>query len=253
MEKDKINKLLKSRKGERIILFLVVASILLLSACKRKIPKFNFYENSVTGEIMSVSDYNTFVEKLGKAYTDSTNGKARLYLNINIYDIRTSSDSVIGIFTYDVRIGKDFIVRNDSTRTHKINMKIDPHTFTTLNGDVITIGGNQDKPTMINLWFVGCSGCAAEIPTLNELHKKYADKMNFIALNYQDKKSIERFLNNRTYTFTQISDAGSFIDSIRSSAYPENIFIDKHGYIKYIEGVVPAYVFEEIIEWMIVQ
>jgi thiol-disulfide isomerase/thioredoxin len=139
----------------------------------------------------------------------------------------------------------------DDTRTQKINMKVEPQTFTTIKGDEITIGGVQDKPTMINLWFVGCSGCIAEIPTLNELYNKYADKVNFIAMTFQHQKQVERFLLQKKFTFTHITSADPFIEHISTSPYPESIFIDKQGYIKYVEGIIPSNEFEEIIEELI--
>ena len=250
MTKERTKKVFKFRIKVYVTVFSLVALILLLSACNRMRPKVDFYENLYTGEIISASDFDNYVVKLINAYSDSTNGKANVNFHLRK---RTSSDSIIGSFTYSVRVGKEYLVRGDDARNQKINMKVEPQTFTTIIGDVITIGGVQDKPTMINLWFVGCRGCVKEMPVLNELQKKYADKMNFIAMTFEDKKAVEKFLRRKQFTFTHISNAENFIQYIGTSPYPESIFIDKDGYIKYIEGVISSHEgsadhFKEIIE-----
>ena len=256
MTKERLKKGFKSRINVCIAFFAFFAIVLSFSACNRKIPKVNFYENLYTGEIIDAEDFKTFAEKLVAAYSDSTDGKAKVFFQI--YQIRTSADSVIAPFKYDVRIGKAYIVRADDAREQKVNMKVEPQTFTTIEGDEITIGGVQDKPMMINLWFVECSGCVAEIPALNELRKKYADKMSFIAMTFEDKKHVEKFLNRKQFTFLHVVNAEEYIKYIGTSPYPESIFIDKHGYIKYVESVISGGVgsashFEEIIEELIMQ
>jgi thiol-disulfide isomerase/thioredoxin len=247
----------KKNSGLRItvgVVFLVVVAIFLAyTALKRKMPKYEYYENQITGEILNHSEFMDFAKNLIQAYSDSTDGKSNVLFHLGR---RISEDSVIATFKYDVRVGKNYIVRSDNSRSEKIDMKIEPQTFTTINGDMITIGGVQDKPTMINLWFISCPGCVAEMPALNDLQKKYADKMNFIAITFEGKKAVERFLFLRKFTFTHISDADLFIKSIGTKPYPESIFIDKQGYIKYVEGVISgkkgsAVHFEEIIEELI--
>ena len=53
-------------------------------------------------------------------------------------------------------------------------------------------------------------------------------------------------------------NAENYIKYIGTSPYPESIFIDKHGYIKYVEGLISGDVgsashFEKIIEELILQ
>ncbi len=73
-------------------------------------------------------------------------------------------------------------------------MNIPSRIFKSLDGDSLQIGGKQTKPTVINLWFIRCGGCVAEILALNLLHKKYASKVNFIALADDDAKNVKKFL-----------------------------------------------------------
>jgi thiol-disulfide isomerase/thioredoxin len=200
-----------------------------------------YYKNIYTNKIIRDADMRSFVDSLNSEYSDSILGTSNIIFLIN--KTIEKKDSVIRFFTYDVRVGLEYLVR--SREYPKIGMTIPATKFKTINGDSVQIGGVQDKPTVINLWFLKCGGCIAEIPALNRLYEKYAYKVNFIALTFDNEKDVRSFLNKMPYNYTHIaSEDGKdkennikpFIESIESYPYPENIFVDKLGTIKYIEG-----------------
>ena len=57
----------------------------------------------------------------------------------------------------------------------------------------------KGKPTIINLWFTNCPPCIDEIPTLNSLKEKYGNKINTIAITFQDRGKV--YLFNKIYNF----------------------------------------------------
>ncbi|WP_232764045.1 TlpA family protein disulfide reductase [Salegentibacter salinarum] len=157
-----------------------------------------------------------------------------------------SDDSVIQPFKYDLRVGKEYLMRSNSY--DKIGMKIPAQKFELVGGDEIIIGGKANKPTLINLWFTSCGGCIQEMPVLNELKVKYAEKVNFIAMTFNEAEEVSEFLEKRKFNFRHVTDARDFIGTIKSYPYPENIFIDKNGVIKYIEQGASVRHFESIID-----
>lgn len=42
--------------------------------------------------------------------------------------------------------------------------------------------GNLSKPTVLNFWYVTCSGCVAEMPDINEFYESYGSEIDVIAL-----------------------------------------------------------------------
>ncbi|MBK6979928.1 MAG: TlpA family protein disulfide reductase [Cytophagaceae bacterium] len=214
------------------IQYLLIGIILLSSCGQNRRPKPDFYKNLYTQEILNKTQYLELIKSLSAKYNDST--KTIPDIKIHFKSLEISNDSIIQPFKYDVRIGNEYIVRADSFE--KIGMKISPKTFLTTNGERIQIGGKQTKPTLINLWFVECGGCVAEIPALNKLQENYADKVNFIAITFDDDKKVLRFLKNKEFNFKHITNANQFIEYIGTKPYPENIFIDKDGFIRNIEG-----------------
>jgi thiol-disulfide isomerase/thioredoxin len=153
--------------------------------------------------------------------------------------LEKSSDSIIQNFKYDLRIGNKYIIRSKDYK--KIGMKIPQQYFTSVNGEKIIIGGKKEKPTLINLWFIHCPGCIAEMPALNKLKEKYAEKVDFISLTFETKDDVLDFLKKRKFEFTHIANVREYIKQIGSYPYPETIFIDKEGYIRNIEGLIPSH------------
>ena len=235
-------------KTKFIYLFIAIISILGCSQ-KSKWLAPNFYKNLYTEKILDTLEFKKFQNDLVfsfldtvymhsldstamKKYVDSILSKVQM--NLHFYSQIVNNDSVIQPFNYDIRIGDEYIVRANSYE--KIGMDISPQIFKTIDGNNIQIGGKQNKPILVNLWFVECRGCVAEIPALNRLQAKYADKVDFVAMTFEDEKQVSNFLKRKEFNFKHITNAEEFIKQIATKPYPENIFIGRDGHIKYVEG-----------------
>ena len=215
------------------IFTLLIFSFVLYS-CNSERPDPDFYINEFTGEILNKEEF----EKFGNSLVPDTT-EERVAMSYRFFKMIKSGDSLIQPFKYDLRIRKKYIKR--SANFEKIGKRLEPHEFNLLNGKSITIGGESEKPTFINLWFTSCRGCIEEMPVLNKIQNKYKDEVNFVAITFNDKKDVENFLEKKEFKFNHIVRQKDFIDKIATRPYPENIFIDRHGFIRYIEGGIPAY------------
>jgi thiol-disulfide isomerase/thioredoxin len=212
------------------VIFIVLCGFV-LAGCRHRPP--DFYENLYTGEMLSQAEFRNFVDELRGHYSDSLNTEVNLRIRTHI---RKSGDSVIASFKYDIKSGTKYIIRAETPE--KLDMIISPQKLLTISGDSIMIGGQQEKPMMINLWFIECPGCIAEMPNLNKLQKKYADKMNFVAMTFESETHVKKFLRKKSFDFTHIVNADNFIKCIGTHPYPESIFINKQGQIKFIESAI---------------
>jgi thiol-disulfide isomerase/thioredoxin len=215
------------------IFFIIILAFTI--SCNNERPEPNFYKNLYTGEVLNISEFKKFSNSLHLKNRDSIE---KTSINFVFSKLEKSSDSIIQNFKYDLRIGDKYIVR--SKEYEKIGMKIPQQNFTSINGDKITIGGIKDKPTLINLWFINCPGCIAEMPALNRFKEKYSEKVDFVSLTFEKENDVLNFLKKRKFDFIHITNVEGFIKEIGSYPYPENIFIDKEGYIRNIEGPLPS-------------
>ena len=94
---------------------------------------------------------------------------------------------------------------------------------------------------MINLWFTSCSPCIEEMPVLNELKSKYGEKFNFLAITYDSESKVKALLEKHKFEFTHIVNSKKLTTKLGFNGYPINLFLDKNGVVKIIEGNVPIY------------
>jgi thiol-disulfide isomerase/thioredoxin len=57
----------------------------------------------------------------------------------------------------------------------------------TLNGKELSLAGSHGKVVLLNFWATWCGPCRAEIPSLIQLQKRYADRLQIIGLDVDDE------------------------------------------------------------------
>jgi len=197
----------------------------------------NYYQNLFTGEILDTIKYEKFRDSLlimSATFKSKDSLKREMSIATTFYGLDTVDNLIVQPFKYSIRIGNEYLVRVKSYE--KVGMRVPQRDFLTIDGENVQIGGKQTKPTVINLWFVGCTGCVQEMPVLNKLQEKYGDKVNFIAMTFDDEKRVTRFLKKTEFKFKHIVNVEDFIKIIGTQPYPENIFVSKEGKIESIEG-----------------
>lgn len=95
------------------------------------------------------------------------------------------------------------------------------------------------KPTLINFWFTTCKPCIDEMPVLNEIKRSYINRINFIAVTYEDKAKVNNFLHKYKFDFTQVVNAQKYIDNIGFISFPVNIILDKNRIVVSIQNGIP--------------
>lgn len=225
-------------KSMKRSLFIFPVLFIFLYGCK-KVP--DYYKNLYTGQLYTKEEMVSFspvelAEYINNRYSEMPDTlKESFTIRLLMQEIERCGDTVIQPFKYDLMIDNEYIVR--ARNYEKIGMKPEIKYFPTVSGDTVRIGGEQPMPILINLWFVNCRGCIEEIPALNRLCEKYTGKVNFVAMTFENEKVVTNFLTKREFNFTQITNVPTnYIKHIGTYPYPENIFLDKNGYIKYIEG-----------------
>ncbi|WP_299214091.1 TlpA disulfide reductase family protein [uncultured Dokdonia sp.] len=95
------------------------------------------------------------------------------------------------------------------------------------------------KVTLINLWFTACPPCITEIPYLNYLKDSYKDQVNFVAITFDSKDKVDRFLSRKAFDFEHLVAATTYLHKqLNNNAFPKLILIDKRGQVRFVENGV---------------
>lgn len=190
-----------------------------------------------------------FTEKSVRLGFETTmkNMPANYIIVPTIYHRIIKKDSIINYLSFVAQRcdsctdkGFKFTFKQDSLFLF-LDKKLPEFKLIDLKGNEFSSSQLIGKPTLLNYWAIYCTPCIAEMPELNGLKEKYGDKMNFIALteNTCRDDDLINFLEKHPFNFYILQNAENYKKILKISAIPRNLFIDKDGYIRYIQGNFP--------------
>lgn len=213
-------------------LFLAFIMLVLVISCKNETPKTRYYRNAETGNILSQAEYDHL--------KDTLQFQVRKFSNVHLEELLTDSvvshDSIIQTFKFKINI--DQVTGKEKIYDY-LNQPLPTATLQTIDGKDFDFSTLKNKPTLINFWFAKCPSCIDEMPVLNHIKSKYVGKVNFVSITFESKETAEDFFSTHPFHFTKIADAREYIDQLGMRSFPKNIFIDKNGIIRNIEGPIP--------------
>jgi len=107
--------------------------------------------------------------------------------------------------------------------------------FETIAGEKIETEKLKGKVLVINLWFIDCHPCIAELPALNRLVKEYKDRdVMFISLSQDTEKHLDEFFFPKyKFNFKIVPNASGIIfKEIGNTGFPTTYIIDKKGNVQ---------------------
>lgn len=124
-----------------------------------------------------------------------------------------------------------------------------------LDGKNYKLGGQREKPLMINFWASWCPPCREEIPALNKVYNQYKDKFDLYAVNVTKTDNLDKvkqFVNQHDLKFPVLLD----LDGEAASAYrilflPTSFLVDKNGNVREAIHVLSAEELEKRIQSLI--
>mgnify|MGYP003627851647 CR=1 FL=1 len=213
---------------KKLTLILIIFTFFKVSAQEKKIV---YKQND--GKLMTESEYldlkKGFDEKMKKA---GKTGEIREIIEDSI-----TKNSIYKKFSLS------FVSTSVSSNVEHINTYVNrafpSSELSLLNSEKIKLSDFKGKPTFITFWFTQCAPCIKELPALKDLKNRYGNKVNFLAITFNNKKEVESFLEKREFDYKHIIDAQEFINEIGLNTYPRNIFLDKNGVVQSIKNEIP--------------
>ncbi|MFA6249822.1 MAG: TlpA disulfide reductase family protein [Mucilaginibacter sp.] len=105
----------------------------------------------------------------------------------------------------------------------------------TLDGKIFQLKHAKGKVVVLNFWFVACSPCRAEMPSLNKIVSSFKnDDVVFVSVALDKEADLKQFLRMNRFLFQTIADPTFIITdkTFHIKNFPTTIVIDKKGIIK---------------------
>lgn len=188
---------------------------------------------------------NTYYKVNGEKAIDNNEYKALKdkyapYGKVEEFNLKTveKGDSII----HYIKLGHSVITSGGAdpwSATKKfVGTKFSIEKYTDTNSKKFESNYLEGKPTLINFWFTKCPPCIKELPLLNQLKEKYGDRVNFIAITFDDQKTVEKFLKKHQFDFKHIYNSKKQIEELNIAGYPTSLILDENGIIKIVTPMI---------------
>jgi thiol-disulfide isomerase/thioredoxin len=117
-----------------------------------------------------------------------------------------------------------------------LNHQAPDFTLTDVDGKTWSLAELKGKIVVLNFWFTTCMPCIDEMPKLNLVKKKYADKVVFLAFGLNDSDTIKAFLKNHPFDYTLFPETKTIGQAYQVEGYPTSMVIDAKGVIRFVQA-----------------
>jgi len=96
----------------------------------------------------------------------------------------------------------------------------------------------KGKVVIVDFWASWCVPCAKSFPVLDELQKKYGDKLVVLAVNVDEKAAnMEKFLAKHAVSFTVVRDAQQKLVAVAEpQTMPTSFILDGEGRVRFLHS-----------------
>jgi len=123
----------------------------------------------------------------------------------------------------------------DRKRTGFIGQKAPDVRLTTLSGKTLNPAEMKGKIVLLNFWFAACKPCITEIPSLNELQKKYKkNNVVVISVSTDQKIIVEALAKKHNKQYAVVADGKALAERLKVVTFPTTFLIDRQGTIQQV-------------------
>jgi peroxiredoxin len=100
-----------------------------------------------------------------------------------------------------------------------------------LSGNPRSLADLKGKVVLVNFWATWCPPCNREMPDMEKLSKRFADKgFVVLAISNEPKSTVQKYLDKRPFSFTVLLDPGDkTAKSYEVQGIPMNFVYDRSG------------------------
>lgn len=166
---------------------------------------------------------------------------------------KIQNDTIIKIIKFEkiiLALGKNNKMYDPYAEPRKlIGTRFPIELFKNENNENFSTDFLNNKSTIVNFWFTNCPPCIEEIPDLVKLKNEFSEKVNFLAITFDSRRKVEKFLEKRPFfDFIHITDSQKPINKLKIESYPMTFILNQNGEIINFYGDVLSFQLKDLEE-----
>lgn len=105
--------------------------------------------------------------------------------------------------------------------------------FAAPDGSIVTLANFRGKPVLVNLWATWCGPCVAEMPTLDALAERQADKLTVLTVSQdmQGREIVDKWWSKQSYKRLSpyLDQENNLGFAFNTGMVPTTVLYDKDG------------------------
>lgn len=123
----------------------------------------------------------------------------------------------------------------DRKRSGFIGQKAPNVELRTLSGKKVNPAKMKGEIVLLNFWFAACKPCITEIPSLNELQKKYKkNKLVVLSVSTDRASVVEAITKKHNKQYAVVADGKALAERLKVVTFPTSFLIDRQGTIQQV-------------------
>jgi cytochrome c biogenesis protein CcmG, thiol:disulfide interchange protein DsbE len=91
----------------------------------------------------------------------------------------------------------------------------------------------QDKFVLVDFWATWCGPCRRSIPHLNELHRRYGDRLVIIGLSDEPEADVRKLADPKMEYFSAIDTQRRTMREVEVTGIPHGLLMDPKGIVRF--------------------
>jgi len=127
---------------------------------------------------------------------------------------------------------------NQAPPAGHVDTRVPDYAAFTFEGDTVTLASLRGQVLLVNFWATWCPPCRREIPEIEAIHRRWADRgLHVIGVSIDapgDRRLVREFMRSRGMTYRVLLDPHSTVlDVFSLHGVPVTLLIDRDGIVRW--------------------
>lgn len=193
--------------------------------------QLTYFKDSSNQRIISEKEFTKQIKRQELTFKDNEN----IEFAVKFSDTITKTDSIIYVYTYDIKTNVVGLVKEQEEAVEKIvasKKQVDFKKLTTITNKNAEDIRRKNKPTIIYVWKTKAAACKSDFDFINQLSSN--NNYTVFTLSHEPMAVISRFVKENDFNSNHIFGAPYFLSEMKIKRNRQVLIVNKNSKLEAI-------------------